>query len=267
MSLAGLDFSLSARRAPASIQRFPEADLPARPTQVAHATTRIELIALDVVGTLVRDDGHVSAAFAATLAAHGIRFDDAWLDAVRGMSKREALAKLIARASGTVAPAPAVDRIHGEFRERLGRAYRERPPCLRPGAAELLDWIAETGRRAAVTTGLERDLAGSLLIAAAAGALTEHLVCGEDVAQGRPAPYMLFRAMEITGTSAVHNVLAVGDTTADLCAGWNAGVRLNVGVVGGAHARPQLERAPHTHIVASLAAIPALVDAAEHTPA
>jgi phosphoglycolate phosphatase-like HAD superfamily hydrolase len=81
------------------------------------------------------------------------------------------------------------------------------------------------------------------------------VVCGDDVSQGRPAPYLIFRAMEATGARSVHQVAVVGDTTRDLQAGHNAGVRWNIGVLTGAHDRQTLQRAPHTHLLPSVAEV------------
>ena len=75
--------------------------------------------------------------------------------------------------------------------------------------------------------------------------IVDAVVCGDDVTRGRPAPYLIFRAMEATGASSVHKVASVGDTTLDLQAGYNAGVRWNVGVLSGAHDR-QSSRARRT---------------------
>ena len=83
-------------------------------------------------------------------------------------------------------------------------------------------------------------------------------MCGDDVAEGRPAPYLIFRAMEATGVSSVHRVANVGDTILDLRAGHNAGVRWNVGVLTGAHQRQLLESVPHTHLLPSVAELPSL---------
>jgi len=78
------------------------------------------------------------------------------------------------------------------------------------------------------------------------------------VAQGRPAPYLIFRAMEKSGVTILHQVTNVGDTVLDLQAGQNAGVLYNIGVLSGVHAREQLEREPHTHLLSSVATLPAL---------
>ena len=59
--------------------------------------------------------------------------------------------------------------------------------------------------------------------------------------------------MEAAGAASVHRVANVGDTTLDLRAGRNAGVRWNIGVLSGAHDRRTLEGAPHTHLIPSVA--------------
>jgi mannose-6-phosphate isomerase-like protein (cupin superfamily) len=46
----------------------------------------------------------------------------------------------------------------------------------------------------------------------------------------------------------------------DLQAGYNAGVRWNIGVLSGAHSREQLERERHTHLLASVAELPSIWD-------
>ena len=80
----------------------------------------------------------------------------------------------------------------------------------------------------------------------------------DEVAQGRPAPFMIFRVMEKTGVVDVRRVAVVGDTTLDLEAGWNAGVGQIIGVLSGAHGIDRLNKAPHTNIVGSVADLPGL---------
>jgi phosphoglycolate phosphatase-like HAD superfamily hydrolase len=78
------------------------------------------------------------------------------------------------------------------------------------------------------------------------------VVCGDDVTNGRPAPDMILLAMRLTGVENPALVANVGDTISDLESAARAGVRWNVGVLSGAHAREALERAPHTNIIQSV---------------
>jgi phosphonatase-like hydrolase len=122
--------------------------------------------------------------------------------------------------------------------------------------------LREHGVRIAVNTGFDRETTEMLLDALGwGGGFFDAVVCGDDVAQGRPAPYLIFRAMESAGAGNVHRVANVGDTALDLLAAHNAGVRWNIGVLSGAHERAQLEDAPHTHLLPSVAELPSLWDA------
>jgi phosphonatase-like hydrolase len=216
----------------------------------------IELIVLDLVGTIVADDGHVESAFEHALAMHGLPCNPDALWRVRGLRKRDAFQQLVHEA---LAPHTSAELAYQDFRGQLSHAFQASPPRLVPGAAAFLEWAAARPLKLAVNTGLDRGLALSLL-----DTLPHRfhaLVTGDDVAHGRPAPFLIFRAMEATNTICVHRVAVVGDTIADLQAGANAGVRLNVGALAGAHSRAQLGSQPHTHLIESLAELPAILEA------
>ena len=70
---------------------------------------------------------------------------------------------------------------------------------------------------------------------------------------------MIFHAMESARVNSVAEVVAVGDTPLDLQAGTNAGVRAVVGVLTGAATAENLRKEPHTHILPSVAHLPALL--------
>jgi phosphoglycolate phosphatase-like HAD superfamily hydrolase len=53
-------------------------------------------------------------------------------------------------------------------------------------------------------------------------------------------------------------VAVAGDTVSDLVAGTRAGAAIVAGVLTGAHDRAALAGAPHTHILTSIAELPAL---------
>lgn len=220
----------------------------------------VELVIFDLAGTTVEDRGEVPDAFAGALAEHGIRVSPEQLNAVRGSSKRQAVLGLVPAGPGLQSRAAAV---YDSFRERLTRRYRS--DGVRPvvGAASTFRWLRGRGVRVALNTGFDRETTSLLLDSLGwDGRVVDAVVCGDDVSRGRPAPYLIFRAMEAAGVSSVHGVANVGDTVLDLRAGHNAGVRWNVGVLSGAHVRAALEGAPHTHLLPSVSELPGLWDAA-----
>ena len=211
----------------------------------------LDLAVFDLAGTTVEDNGQVPGAFSAALADFGIQVTREQIQAVRGASKRSALRRLIP-------PGPQQERLSGEaydaFKTHLAQSYAVHGVQAIPGAEDVFHFLRECGARVALNTGFDRDITALLLDALGwTSGVVDAVVCGEEVPLGRPAPYLIFRAMEATGTLDVHRVAVVGDTTLDLQAGYNAGVRWNIGVLTGAHDRLTLEAAPHTHLISSVA--------------
>lgn len=220
----------------------------------------IELVALDIGGTVVQEHGAVYAALGAAVGANGRQpsADDVrlWM----GAGKREAVRELLSLAASGAPPAETVDRVYDDFQERLLDAYRRRPPTPFEGVPDALAALRAEGVKVALTTGFERAIADPLLTSVGwDDAVVDAVVCSDEVARGRPAPYMIFRAMEATGIVDVDRVLVAGDTVRDLEAGVGAGARAVVGVLTGSTDATTLGRVRHTHILASVAELPALV--------
>jgi phosphonatase-like hydrolase len=216
----------------------------------------IQLAVFDLAGTTIRDVGQVPHAFVAALAEHGIDVTSEQLSEVRGASKRQAVLDFVPEGPDRDDLAA---RAYASFRGRLAEAFRAGGVEPIDGAEQTFRWLRGRGIGVALNTGFDRDTTGLLL-----GALNwdngmaDAVVCGDDVAHGRPAPELIFRAMKLAGTSDAQRVVNVGDTVLDLRAGSNAGVRWNVGVLSGAHARTLLEEAPHTHVLESVKDLPTL---------
>ena len=221
----------------------------------------LELVVLDLAGTTVHDGGEVPAAFEAALAAHGLALAPEQLVLLRGASKRQAMVELTPDGPDREARAESV---YSEFRERLRALYVERGVAAVEGTEAAIAELRGAGVKVALNTGFDREITNLLLGALGWGVesrrvAVDAVVCGDDVAHGRPAPDLIQAAMKAAGVAKAGRVANVGDTVRDLEAGARAGVGWNVGVLSGAHDRATLERAPHTHLVASVAVLPALL--------
>jgi phosphonatase-like hydrolase len=217
--------------------------------------TDIVLVVFDMAGTTIEDAGQVPEAFTTVLRKHGIEISDDALRAVRGASKRDAIRHFVSRHHTTEVEV-LTDGIFNDFRDYLARLYKAGGVKPIAGAVGIFKLLRERGIKVALNTGFDR-VTTDLIIEAVGwqNGMVDAVVCGDDVAQGRPAPYLIFRAMEQTGVTSVHRVMCVGDTVLDLQAGHNAGARHVVGVLSGAHKKEQLEKEPHTHLIASVAAL------------
>ena len=217
---------------------------------------RIELVVFDMAGTTIDAGDEVADIFKATLARWAIRVTDAQVAAVRGASKRQAIADLLRRhAPERVGDLDAID---SAFRAALSGAAGRFSLCA--GAEDAVRGCRERGARVALNTGFDRAVTTAVLEAVGWTTTADAVICGDDVSHGRPAPYLIFLAMERTGVTSVHAVANVGDTALDLQAGFNAGVTLNIGVCSGAHSRKVLMAQPHTHVIDGVALVPELLD-------
>jgi len=225
------------------------------------SVTPVTLVVADMAGTTIEDKGQVPAAFETVLARHGVTITAEVLAGVRGASKRDAIRSLL-NDSGTPQAKleTRTDEVYADFKRHLADVFGNGGVRAMTGAREAIDALRGRGIKVALNTGFDRDTADLILNAIGwARGVADAVVCGDDVAAGRPAPYLIFHAMERTQTRCVREVAAVGDTTLDLQAGNNAGVAFNIGVLSGAHDRARLERTPHTHLIDSIAGLPGVL--------
>ena len=218
--------------------------------------TRPALAVFDLVGTTVRADDAVPRAFLAALAVEGVTIDAEALVHVRGATKRLALARLLPPGAGHAA---AVERAYAHFTRGLREAYRPGTVAPVAGAEAVVMHLRRAGVRVALNTGFDRALTEHLLGVLGWARLADAVVCGDEVAAGRPAPDLVRAAMARTNVVDASAVATIGDTTLDLGAGAAAGVGWNIGVWSGAHDRARLLTVPHTHLCASVADVPAIL--------
>lgn len=194
----------------------------------------VELLVCDMAGTTVRDAGQVPQAFTSALAAHGIPVTPQAINSLRGASKRLAIRNLIPERQDKNAFA---EQVYASFVQHLAQVFKGTVEPV-SGAREMIDVLRARGIKVALNTGFDRETTGLLLDALGwSTGVVDAVVCGDEVREGRPAPFMIFHCMEATGVTNVRRVANVGDTVLDLQAGHNAGVALNIGVLSGAHGR------------------------------
>jgi phosphonatase-like hydrolase len=220
----------------------------------------IRLVVLDVGGTIIEERGDVPETLRVAFANHGITVSLAEIGHWRGASKREIVRRFVDQQS--LPPGADRDRlaadIYQDFSARLNAVYQTVPPIA--GAEEAIRKLRQSGYLVATTTGFDRQTTTAIFRRLGWEKYFVASVCSDDVALGRPAPYMIFHAMEQARVNSVAEVVAVGDTPLDLQAGSNAGLGVVVGVLSGASKVAQLRPEPHTHILPSVANLPALVE-------
>jgi phosphonatase-like hydrolase len=223
----------------------------------------IELVIFDMAGTTVRDDDAVNVCLRAALAQRvEVTRDEA--NAVMGLPKPIAIRLLLEQkiTNGLAVSATLVNTIYDDFLARMLKHYRSAPGIEpMPHTLDTFCRLREAGVRLALDSGFSRPIVDAVLerLGWNEGGLLDATVASDEVQQGRPHPDLALEAMEITGVRDPRLVAKVGDTPSDLQEGTAAGCGLVVGVTNGSHTREQLAPYPHTHLIASLQELPALV--------
>lgn len=218
----------------------------------------IELVVMDMAGTTVTDDGLVIAAFdtaasAVGLAEHGLQRDDArrYVLDTMGQSKIEVFRALFddedrAQAANTAFEAAYDARIDDGVKAV-------------PGAAETITQLRDAGIRVILTTGFSPSTQQRILDTLGWNDLADACLAPGEAGRGRPHPDLVLTAALHSEVSDIAAVAVVGDTSNDILSGRRAGASVLVGVLTGAHSEDQLRTANPTHVLASVADLPALI--------
>jgi phosphonatase-like hydrolase len=218
----------------------------------------LELLVTDFAGTAMREEGAVLVAYRLALAEHDIAFTEADLAARRGANKRSVFRELAARARPDVETRAIADRALATFEAALRREYETGEVREVEGAEAALRELRGAGIKLALTSGFDRGLVDLLVGRLGWGYLFDLVLAGDDAPMGRPAPFLIYRAMIDLRIQDVGRVAVVGDTPLDLRAATNARAGWVIGVLSGAHGLETLGATPHTHLLPSVASLPAL---------
>lgn len=146
-------------------------------------------------------------------------------DHVRAIVKTPEVASRWQQAHGRPATEADIDEIYSQHFVPLQLASVESSSGLVPSLLECVAALRERGIKLATTTGYFREAAELCYAAAARQGYEPDLnLCPSDVKAGRPAPWMIFRAMETFDIYPPAAVVKIGDTIPDVEEGRNAGV-------------------------------------------
>ncbi|MGW2629872.1 phosphonatase-like hydrolase [Streptomyces chattanoogensis] len=220
-----------------------------------------ELVVLDMAGTTVADGGLVELAFDAAARRLGVEPGTAdhaeklaYVRATMGESKISVFRHLFGEEN-------AARRANQAFEEAYGELVDGGRIAPVPGAREAIEALRAAGRTVVLTTGFARVTQDAILDALGWRGLVALTLCPADAGgRGRPYPDMVLAALLRTGAADdVRRIAVAGDTSYDMLSGRRAGAGTVAGVLTGAHDRAQLTAAGATHILGSVAELPALL--------
>jgi phosphonatase-like hydrolase len=228
----------------------------------------IKLIAFDMAGTTVRDENEVLDCFFAAAQQTGLRATADRVNAMMGLPKRVVFETLWADQIGADNSdyEAQVSASYDRFRAVLENHYHTQPVQPTEGCLELFAWARSQGIAIALTTGFYRTVTDIILqrlgwdrglneqYIGSETSLIQISVTPSEIYgnEGRPAPFMIQKAMYRLGIADPQTVVTIGDTPSDLAAGRHAGCRYVCGVANGTHTAAALAEYSHDGLFASL---------------
>jgi phosphoglycolate phosphatase len=220
----------------------------------------ITLVCCGLIGTLVVDDGLIERSFAEAIATQGV---------VSGTSAFARRMSQVHQARGR-APGDVLRVLFPDNEPRAQAAQlafdRALPEALSrtvvkpiPGAVDALAEIRASGRQICVLTSLPRRVVDLVLSGTDLRGHIDLAISGEDAPRGFPAPDLALTAVIQSGAGAVQHVAVVHGTGAGMECGRRSAAGAMVGVLTGPHSAARLRGAGATHVVSSIADLPALL--------
>lgn len=196
----------------------------------AHPTS-VKLVVFDWAGTTCDHGSRAPlAAFIKAFSGHGVELTVAEARESMGKDKRDHIRAILSTQSavdvwaskhGRTWNEEDVEMIFTDFSAALTEVLTQYSPLI-ADLLPCLDALRAKGILIGSTTGYPREIVDILApYAAGLGYVPDAVVCADDVAEGRPAPWMLYRAMAETGVYPPAAVVKVGDTPVDIEAGRN----------------------------------------------
>jgi len=218
-----------------------------------------ELVAFDVAGTTLNDNGVVIHAFKVAFEAtqpelwptKGAQWTQYALDTM-GQSKIHVFTELL----GDIEKARQAN---VAFEEAYVTHIADVGISPIAGTNETFAFLKSSGIKIALTTGFSRTTLDFLIDHVGWHEVVDITVTPEEAGRGRPHPDMLNFATNQLAIDDTREVIVIGDTASDIQAGLAFGAKQVIGVLTGAHTREVLEFAGATHVINSVADLPSLI--------
>jgi len=225
---------------------------------------KIKMAIFDVAGTTAQDGGLVVEAFQSAMVSMGTSLGTPemermtnYVNATMGERKIDVFMHLCDGNSERANIA------HDRFIENYISLVNAGKLREFEGITDLFDQLRESGVAVAITTGFPRDILQTIIGWRKGAPHIDFSVASSEVAKGRPAPDMIFRAIELynkrfTTHIGAEDTAVIGDTEADIKAGVSAGASIIAGVSTGAHNPEQLFHAGATHVLEGSVHLPSI---------
>lgn len=237
--------------------------------------SKVKLVVFDMAGTTVKDNNEVLKCFLEAADSCGLKAAEEKINHMMGWTKKLVFQTLWKEQIGDEHPDyyEKVETSYSKFKEVLETYYKTHPVEATEECLETFSWLKSQGIKIALNTGFYREVTDIILnrLGWDIGLNSDYIGLEDSIIQasitpseiykneGRPAPYMIQKAMYQLGINDSKTVICLGDTPADLESGKNANCLFSLGVSNGTHTKEQLEKYPNDGLLSSLAELKAII--------
>jgi len=237
---------------------------------------KISMIMFDISGTTIEDDLSVRDCLYKAAKEFKLNTSKEEIHLYQGMNKIHLYQFLIARSRGRVIDikdfekkkdpetSEEAKKIFNRYTELMIDHYKKNGVKEIPGTSDTFRWCKKNGIKVCTDTGFHHDVMSTILeeVGWLKDELIDLAVDVEDIPGniGRPAPFMIYYAMNKLNVQNIHEVVKVGDTAADMLEGYNAGCGAIIAVLSGSRPLTSYAKYRHSHVIESVADIPELIE-------
>jgi phosphonoacetaldehyde hydrolase len=193
----------------------------------------LKALILDWAGTTVDYGSRApAAAFLEVFAARGVEISTGEAREPMGRAKRDHIRAItemprVASTWRTVHGGPCtgkdIDELYADFLPRQLRCIEQYSDVI-PGVSETIERCRKRGLKIGSSTGYTREIMDVVTARARKqGFSPDAMLCASDIAEGRPAPWLIFENARRLGVYPMAAIAKIDDTVAGIEAGLNAG--------------------------------------------
>ena len=205
----------------------------------------IKLVVFDIAGTTVKDHGEIAIAFKTAMKEKGYEVPVEKINPLMGYKKPEAIKMMLDEYEADTAKVTDdyINDIHERFIELMVEYYKTTDQLQAlPHAEDVFAYLKQRGIKIGLDTGFSNHITDIIIerLGWLKSGIIDYVVSSNQVAAGRPQPFMIQKMMQATGIDDSKQVVKLGDTEVDINEGKNAGCLYSIAVTTGAFTREAL---------------------------
>ena len=188
----------------------------------------VKLVVFDIAGTTVKDNGEIATAFHHALLEKGYDVPEEKIYPLMGYKKPEAIRMMLEvfEPDNSKITEQYINDIHERF-VALMIEYYSTTTALQalPNAEKVFTHLKESGLKIGLDTGFSNPITDVIIdrLGWLKNGVVDYVVSSNQVAAGRPQPFMIQKMMAAAGIDDPKQVIKIGDTEVDVNEGKNAG--------------------------------------------